>query len=102
MVLILYFVFSRQSSPLIKRIALAALALIALSILASLFVIIGKPPDTVGVPSGNIPVEPAAAVQPANLIATIVLGISMLLFLVMIVILALRENRRFSRNSPDS
>jgi cytochrome bd-type quinol oxidase subunit 1 len=94
--LISYFALSRRSSPLIKRTALAALILIGLSILTSLFVIFRELSGKAVAVFEDIPAEPASP-QSGNISAAVIFGIFILLFLAMIVFLTLRESRRFPK-----
>jgi uncharacterized membrane-anchored protein len=94
--LISYFAISRRSSPLIKRTALAALILIGLSVLTSLFVIFTEPSGKAEAAFGDIPAEPVSS-QPGNIAAAIAFGIFILLFLALIVFLTLRESRRLPK-----
>jgi formate hydrogenlyase subunit 3/multisubunit Na+/H+ antiporter MnhD subunit len=96
LVVIIRFALSPQTDRLVKRAALVALGAIALAIVACLVMVLAGPKkaEEEAVFSGLTPAEPVAAVVDPGRIYMLVLGGILLLFVGIVILLSLREEKK--------
>jgi hypothetical protein len=96
LLLLLYFAFSKKSGPRVKKAALIALLLALVTLGVSAVLVFMGPLVRTGPARDAVPDIPAPSAG-ADLRLLIIMGIFLLLFLGLVIVLAIRDQRRSAR-----
>jgi formate hydrogenlyase subunit 3/multisubunit Na+/H+ antiporter MnhD subunit len=108
LVFIFYFAVSKRSSPMVKRLAVIALILAAITLVVSVVLIVTAPPQEVeaGPAALPFPVKPVAPVQKVNWQELMVFALLFILVLVFLFAFSRRnvpaKNEREDDSYPDA